>query len=350
MDCVSGTRPTNNISIEFDIWWKIAVPLQWRLNGRDSVSNHQPHDCLLNRLFRRRSKKSSKLRVIGLCVGNSLGTGEFPAQMASNAENVSIWWRHHVLDWRVQHFVVIGRICYEQERYKISQSQITDGVQGSQFILWYVRPIHIKIYHPVWPLPKRPDQDSTFYINIHQPYTSRDATLADQRTCVYRYRQLIFTHCEHNVSQEHLLKPRDYHQLAPPVQFDNQLASSLYSVGFILPGSRSTVGFITRDFHALISQQHSQTNRRGLYTLFLASKSRCMQKNQLCRCPTYRTKRAVLIRSLRQRPYRMKPTAVGFISLTTLNVHLSSVRFWDIHLRSIPQEMHKIFDLDMTFK
>ena len=25
----------------------------------------------------------------------SLGTGEFPAQMASNAENVSIWWRHH---------------------------------------------------------------------------------------------------------------------------------------------------------------------------------------------------------------------------------------------------------------
>ena len=31
-----------------------------------------------------------------LC-GNSPGTGEFPAQMASNAENVSIWWRHHIL-------------------------------------------------------------------------------------------------------------------------------------------------------------------------------------------------------------------------------------------------------------
>ena len=40
-------------------------------------------------------KKTSKLRVTGLCVGNSPGTGEFPAQMASNAENVSIWWRHH---------------------------------------------------------------------------------------------------------------------------------------------------------------------------------------------------------------------------------------------------------------
>ena len=23
------------------------------------------------------------------------GTGEFPAQMASSAENISIWWRHH---------------------------------------------------------------------------------------------------------------------------------------------------------------------------------------------------------------------------------------------------------------
>ena len=72
-----------------------VLSLRWRHNGRDSVSNHQPHDCLLNRLFRRRSKKTSKLRVTGLCVGNSPGTGEFPAQMASKAENVSIWWRHH---------------------------------------------------------------------------------------------------------------------------------------------------------------------------------------------------------------------------------------------------------------
>ena len=71
--------------------------LRWRHNECDSVSTHQPHDCLLNRLFRRRSKKTSKLRVTGLCVGNSPGTGEFPAQMASNAENVSIWWRHHDL-------------------------------------------------------------------------------------------------------------------------------------------------------------------------------------------------------------------------------------------------------------
>ena len=69
--------------------------LQWRHNGRDSVSNHQPHDCLLKRLFRNRSKKISKLLVTGLCAGNSPVAGEIPAQMASNAGNVSIWWRHH---------------------------------------------------------------------------------------------------------------------------------------------------------------------------------------------------------------------------------------------------------------
>ena len=48
---------------------------QWRDNEHDGVSNYQLHDCLLNRLFRRRSKKTSKLRVTGICA--------------------SIWWRHN---------------------------------------------------------------------------------------------------------------------------------------------------------------------------------------------------------------------------------------------------------------
>ena len=51
-----------------------------------------------NRLFSPRSKKTSKLRVTGFCVGNSPVTGEFPAQRASNAENVSVWWRHNALN------------------------------------------------------------------------------------------------------------------------------------------------------------------------------------------------------------------------------------------------------------
>ena len=70
--------------------------LHWRHNGRDSVSNHQPHDCLLNCLLSGRSKKTSKFRVTGFCEGNSPVTGEFPALRARNVENVSIWWRHHV--------------------------------------------------------------------------------------------------------------------------------------------------------------------------------------------------------------------------------------------------------------
>ena len=71
--------------------------LQRRHNELHGISNHQHRDCLLSRLFRCRSKKTSKLCVTALCEGNSPVTGEFPAQRASNAENVSIWWRHHVL-------------------------------------------------------------------------------------------------------------------------------------------------------------------------------------------------------------------------------------------------------------
>ena len=74
-------------------WYRFT--LQWCHSGRNGVSNNHPHHCLLNRLFRGRSKKIWKLRVTGLCAGNSSVIGEFPAQMGSDAENVSIWWRHH---------------------------------------------------------------------------------------------------------------------------------------------------------------------------------------------------------------------------------------------------------------
>ena len=82
-------------------------PLQWRHNERGNVSNHQPHACLLNRLFRHKWKNASKLCVTGLCEGNSPVTGEFPAQRASNAENVSIWWRLHD-----NHLLIPLWLCY----------------------------------------------------------------------------------------------------------------------------------------------------------------------------------------------------------------------------------------------
>ena len=79
-------------------------PVIWRFisrslhKERDGVSNHQPRDCLLNRLFRHTWKNPLKLCVTGLCEGNSPVTGEFPSQRASDAENVSIWWRYHNIE------------------------------------------------------------------------------------------------------------------------------------------------------------------------------------------------------------------------------------------------------------
>ena len=60
--------------------------LQWCHNKGHGISNHQPHDYLLNHLFRRRSKNISKLRITGLCEGNSLVTSEFPAQRAGSGK------------------------------------------------------------------------------------------------------------------------------------------------------------------------------------------------------------------------------------------------------------------------
>ena len=97
------------VTVECQLWPGVTdamaffgATLQWRHNGHDSVSNHQAHACLLHRLFRCTSNKTSKPRVTGLCAVNSPGTGEVPAQMASNAGNVFIWWRHHDVHWNLE--------------------------------------------------------------------------------------------------------------------------------------------------------------------------------------------------------------------------------------------------------
>ena len=53
-----------------------------------AMAYHPRLDCLLNRLFGRRSKKTSGLRT-GLCEGNPSVTGGFPSQRTSNPQNVS---------------------------------------------------------------------------------------------------------------------------------------------------------------------------------------------------------------------------------------------------------------------
>ena len=54
---------------DISTWWNI-MPLQWRHNESNAISNHRHLDCLFKPLFRRRSKKTPKLRVTGLCEGN----------------------------------------------------------------------------------------------------------------------------------------------------------------------------------------------------------------------------------------------------------------------------------------
>ena len=100
--CVGCLLSNIKYMIHDIIWLKnghrwMSNTLQWRHNGHNGVSNHQLRHCLLNCLFRCRSKKTPKLRVTGLCEGNSPLTGEFPTQMACNTGNVSIWWHHHDL-------------------------------------------------------------------------------------------------------------------------------------------------------------------------------------------------------------------------------------------------------------
>ena len=90
----------NHISVVAILIISCQTAFRACFNEHHGVSNHQPHNCLLNGLFRPRSNETSKTRVTGLCEGNSPGTGEFPAQSASNAENVSIWWRHHEVSMR----------------------------------------------------------------------------------------------------------------------------------------------------------------------------------------------------------------------------------------------------------
>ena len=80
-----------------------------------------------NRLFRRRSKKTSKLRITGLCAGKSPGTGEFPAQMASYAENVSIWWRHHDISPKVM-------LPHRQAIYLLNRTDLCDLIRNCNYL------------------------------------------------------------------------------------------------------------------------------------------------------------------------------------------------------------------------
>ena len=96
--------------------------LQWRHNDHDGVSNRQSGDCLLNRLFRCISKKTSKLRVTGFCEGNSPVTGKCFHLMTSSCMDtktpLKVMIRYHTWqfgifssNWNI--FRVTGHLCGE---------------------------------------------------------------------------------------------------------------------------------------------------------------------------------------------------------------------------------------------
>ena len=126
--------------------WHPPQTLHWRHNGCDSVSNHQPHDCLLNCLFRRRSKKTSKLRVTGLC-GELSGDRWIPHTNGPQRGNVSIWWRHHGLRnrcwfvWPAKifslHYYHISsvQLCFVVTRSSITRYRLKHKYMGKK---WYL--------------------------------------------------------------------------------------------------------------------------------------------------------------------------------------------------------------------
>ena len=83
------------------------ITLQWRHNERDGVSNHQPYDCLFMRLFRRRSKKKSKLRVTvssipywgitsyALDTSPQVSEASYRLSILSDSENIIVMYREH---------------------------------------------------------------------------------------------------------------------------------------------------------------------------------------------------------------------------------------------------------------
>ena len=97
-------------------WGHFINPLQRRHGERDGAWNHRRLDCWLNRLFRRRSKKTSKLRVTGLCGENS---------------SVSWWQKWSKLasfHWRNCTWIYLCNFTTIFQRWWVNWYRITAGV------------------------------------------------------------------------------------------------------------------------------------------------------------------------------------------------------------------------------
>ena len=87
--CIHRMKPRITSPLSTTSWW---IPL--------TREQHHYNDVIMGAM----GSQITSLTIVystvysgltALCAGNTQVTDEFPAKMASNAENVSIWWRHH---------------------------------------------------------------------------------------------------------------------------------------------------------------------------------------------------------------------------------------------------------------
>ena len=134
---------TTHSLLKLDNWSIVTVrmlavyTLQWRNNGRHRVSNHQLHDCLLDCSFRRRSKKTSKLRVT--CPVNSPQKWPVMRKMlpfddvimrwndTEETESATVTWYYAWCRHKMETFSVTGPVCGEFTGHRwISLTKVSD--------------------------------------------------------------------------------------------------------------------------------------------------------------------------------------------------------------------------------
>ena len=91
-------------SYAFREWFKLFLSRSfWRTQSThyNDVSNHKPHGCLLNRLFRHRSKKTSKLRVTGLGIHGWPVNSPYRRPVTRKMFPFASWENQLCLRWRL---------------------------------------------------------------------------------------------------------------------------------------------------------------------------------------------------------------------------------------------------------
>ena len=191
-------------------------PLVWDSHKSDviiGVSNHQPQLGLLNCAFRRRSKGTSKLRVTGLCAGKSPVNGEFLAQMASYAEKLSIWWRHHALTqstWdqnQYDDFMSWKRLPHCWQFARVSKFKTKDVLLSALFMIspwyWYWR-LEIIIHRSVITTSLTNSQIHLCTIDTVMSHERYGASNHHQLECSFNNLSGITSK---NISKLHILSP-----------------------------------------------------------------------------------------------------------------------------------------------